>query len=304
MSIEEFFILKAVRPASEAPPQNCRFPGELIFANISGVMGTYKDFQNQLRNTGGYATVHPEGVVQAPMTLLTALRYDFTIIRLCTKCTVLELFGRFNYEKWAELTFASIAFAEKIGGRVIFEGFKERAGYDAPVVYVSNHMSTLETMILPVTLLSFNHISIVLKDSLARMPLVGKAFARIGSIGVTRTNPRADLQTVLKVGAERLRNGRSVLLFPEGTRQDHFDPAGFNSLGSKLAQRCGVPVVPIAVKTDFLQKGHFIRDFGMVDAARPIHIACGPLLAPELGAREMHRHCVEFIGEKLRQWQN
>jgi 1-acyl-sn-glycerol-3-phosphate acyltransferase len=267
-------------------------------------MGTYKDFQNQLRNTGGYETIHPEGVKPAPVTIFNSLRYDFTIIRLCTKCTVFELLGKFNCEKWAELTYASIAFAEKIGGRVIFEGIEERAAYDAPVVYVSNHMSTLETMILPVTLLSFNHISIVLKDSLANMPLVGRAFARIGSIGVTRKNPRADLQTVLKVGAERLQAGRSVLLFPEGTRQDFFDPAKFNTLGSKLAHRAGVPVVPIAVKTDFLSKGHFIRDFGMVDASKPIHIACGAVLKPELGAKEMHRRCVEFIDTKLKQWQS
>ncbi len=225
-----------------------------------------------------------------------------TIIGLCTRCTVQELFGKFNCEQWAELCYASITFAEKIRGRLRIEGFEERARYEGPVVYVSNHMSTLETMILPTTLLSFNEISIVLKDSLAKNPLVGAAFERLGCIGVTRTNARQDLQTVLAVGAERLKSGRSVLLFPEGTRQAKFSAKKFNSLGAKLAHRAGVPVVPIAVKTDFLGTGKIIRDFGKVDPSKPIHIACGPLLLPELGDKEMHARCVEFIEERLNTW--
>ena len=265
-------------------------------------MRTYKDFQSELRTKGAYETVHPEGTVPAPVNIFNSLRYDMTIIRLCTKCTLQEVFGKFDYDKWAAATYASVAFAEKIGGRLKFEGFRERADFDGPVVYVSNHMSTLETMILPVTLLSFNQLSIVIKESLAKMPLVGQAFARLGCIGVTRKNPRADLQTVLNVGADRLKSGNSVLLFPEGTRQDSFDPAKFNSLGAKLAQRSGVPVVPIAIKTDFLQKGKLWRDFGMVDASRTIHIACGPLFAPELGAKETHSRCVDFIDGKLKEW--
>jgi 1-acyl-sn-glycerol-3-phosphate acyltransferase len=280
------------------------FPALSIFATIQPVMGTYKEFQNQLRTEGCYETVHPAGTVPAPVTVFNSLRYDFTIVWLCTVCVVKELFGKFDFEQWAKATYASIAFAEKIRGRLIFEGFDALAQCSGPVVYVSNHMSTLETMVLPVTLLSFNPISIVLKESLANMPLVGRAFARLGCIGVTRKNPRADLQTVLKVGEERLKSGRSVLLFPEGTRQDLFDPAKFNSLGAKLAHRAGVPVVPIAVKTDFLQKGKLIRDFGMVDASKPVHIACGAVLAPELGAKEMHARCVAFIDGKLKQWQN
>jgi 1-acyl-sn-glycerol-3-phosphate acyltransferase len=265
-------------------------------------MRTYRDFQKELRTNGRYETVHPEGTVVPSVKTINSLRYAFTIIGLCAKCTIQELFGTFDYEKWAAATYTSIAFAEKIKGRLIIEGFVERAAYDGPVVYVSNHMSTLETMMLPVTLLSINQISIVLKDSLAKNFFVGKAFDRLGCIGVTRKNARQDLQTVLNVGAERIEGGNSVLLFPEGTRQDVFDPKKFNSLGSKLAHRAGVPVVPIAVKTDFLGTGKLIKDFGAVDPSKPIHIACGPLLSPELGAKEMHSRCVEFIDGKLKEW--
>jgi len=265
-------------------------------------MHTYKDFQSFIRKNGKYETAVRKDAKPPCISWLNSFRYALTIIWLCSKCTIKEVFGKFNCETWAAACFASIAFAEKIRGRLIIEGFEERKEYKGPVVYVSNHMSTLETMMLPTTLLSFNDISIVLKDSLSRTPLIGKAFDRLGCIGVTRKNARQDLQTVLKVGVERIKSGRSVLLFPEGTRQIVFDAKKFNSLGSKLAHRAGVPVVPIAVKTDFLGTGKLIRDFGVVDPSKPIHIAGGPIITPDLGAKEMHARCLAFIDDKLKAW--
>ncbi|MDA3925266.1 MAG: lysophospholipid acyltransferase family protein [Kiritimatiellae bacterium] len=265
-------------------------------------MRNYKDFQNILRTIGAYETVVIEGSKPPRIIWFNTVRYATTIIGLCARCVVYAMFGKFNCDKWAEFCYSSITFAEKIKGRLFFEGFKERSLYDGPVVYVSNHMSTLETMILPTTLLTFNELSIVLKNSLADNFFIGNAFRCLGCIGVTRKNAREDLQTVLKVGAQRLADGHSVLLFPEGTRQAVFNGKKFNSLGAKLAHRAGVPVVPIAVKTDFLGSGKIIKDFGEVNPNKPIHIACGPIISPELGAKEMHAKCVEFIDDRLNAW--
>ena len=265
-------------------------------------MRKYKDFQRALRTTGGYKTDVVERGKPPCVTWVNTVRYAMTIIGLCAKCTIQELFGKFNCERWAEACFSSIVFAEKINGRLIFEGFEERTSYEGPVVYVSNHMSTLETMILPTTLLTFTELSIVLKESLSRTPLIGRAFKRLGCISVSRKNARADLQIVLKVGAQRLADGRSVLLFPEGTRQSVFSCKKFNSLGAKLAHRAGVPVVPVAVKTDFMGTGKIIKDFGRVDPSKIIYIACGPILSSELGAKAMHAGCLTFIENRLNIW--
>jgi 1-acyl-sn-glycerol-3-phosphate acyltransferase len=108
--------------------------------------------------------------------------------------------------------------------------------------------------------------------------------------------------TVLEQGAARIAGGSSVLLFPQGTRQSVFEAKRFNTLGAKLAERAKVPVVPIAVKTDFLQTGKMIKDFGLVDPSRPIRIACGPVLKPDLGAKKAHEQCVVFIEGKIREW--
>ena len=117
-----------------------------------------------------------------------------------------------------------------------------------------------------------------------------------------RQNAREDLVTVLEQGPLRIANGCSVLLFPQGTRQSIFEAKRFNSLGAKLAERAKVPVVPLAVQTDFLQNGTLIKDFGVVNPALPIRIACGPVISPEQGAKKAHEQCVAFIENKLREW--
>ncbi len=266
-------------------------------------MTTYKEFQTALRTTGHYETAaasRPAHTVR--ISTLNSFRYAFTIVRIVYRCALTNLLRRFGYEQWADICMASVAFAEKLGGVVTFEGFEKRAACEGPVVYVSNHMSTLETMVFPTTLLSFGKLAIVLKASLDTMPFVGASTRTVGCIGISRKNAREDLKTVLEVGAQRLASGSSVLLFPQGTRQSVFDGKKFNSLGSKLAERAGVPVVPLAVKTDFLQTGKWIKDFGIVDPNKPIRFACGPVLLPELGSRKVHELSVAFIEGKIKEW--
>ena len=266
-------------------------------------MSTYQEFQQALRTTGRYETAaaaRPAATLR--ISPLNSFRYALTIIRIVWRCAYKRLFRVFDHEEWARTCMASVAFAEKLGGVVTFEGFEQRAAYDGPVVYVANHMSTLETMVFPTTLLSFGRLAIILKKSLTEIPLVGKAALHVGCIPVTRKNAREDLKTVLEVGAQRLAEGYSVLLFPQGTRQAVFDGKKFNTLGSKLAERAGVPVVPLAVKTDFLKTGKWIKDFGEVDPNKPIRFACGPVLPAALGARATHDQSVAFIASKLTEW--
>ena len=263
-------------------------------------MTDYQQFQEQLRATGSYAT--PAAERPATVCALHSARYAWMILRIVTRCAWRNWRGDFDYARWSEICSTSIRFVEGLGAAIAFEGFAPRAAHDGPVVYVSNHMSTLETMVFPTALNAFGPLAIVLKQSLADIPYVGAAALAVGAIAVSRKNARADLQTVLEQGAKRLADGSSVLLFPQGTRQAVFDPKKFNSLGSKLAERAGVPLVPLAVKTDILQTGKWIKDFGEVDPNKPIRFACGPVLPASLGARQTHDQSVAFIESKLKAW--
>jgi len=266
-------------------------------------MTDYKKFQELLRTTGRYETP-PENRSSRPVSgsSVNSARYAFTIISIVSRCAWNTLRGKFDYDRWAEICMSSVIFAEKMGASITFDGFEQRAAYPGPVVYVSNHMSTLETMVFPTTLTSFGKLAIILKKSLDTFPFVGAAARAVGSIAVTRKNAREDLVTVLEQGALRLASGSSVLLFPQGTRQSVFEAKRFNSLGAKLAERAKVPVVPLAVKTDFLQTGTWIKDFGPVDPSKPIRFACGPVIPTEQGAKKAHEQSIVFIEGKLREW--
>ena len=273
------------------------------FATMTGIMTDYKQFQILLREKGAYVTSPADRrPTPARVSSINSFLYAFTIIRIVVRCAWNHLLGRFGYDRWAEICSASIRFAERLGATVTFEGFERRGAYDGPVVYVSNHMSTLETMVYPTALNAFGKLAIILKKSLEDIPLVGAASRAVGSIAVTRKNARADLVTVLEQGARRIADGSSVLLFPQGTRQTVFEAKRFNTLGAKLAERAKVPLVPLAVRTDFLQTGKLIKDFGIVDPRKPILFACGPVLMPDMGAKKMHEKSVAFIEGKIKAW--
>lgn len=266
-------------------------------------MTDYKSFQEQLRTTGRYETPAEDKPARlARVSDINSVCYAFTIISIVSRCAWRHMRGTFGYDAWAEICSSSISFAEKLGATITFEGFEQRAAHQGPVVYVSNHMSTLETMIYPTSLNAFGKLAIILKKSLEEIPFVGAASRAVGSIAVTRKNAREDLVTVLEQGTQRLATGSSVLLFPQGTRQAVFEAKRFNTLGAKLAERAQVPVVPIAVRTDFLQTGKWVKDFGLVDPSKPIRFACGPVLMPDMGSKKMHEQSVAFIEGKIKEW--
>ena len=209
-----------------------------------------------------------------------------------------------NTDKWAHYCFAAIRKAEALGTKATFDGWEERRDYNGPVVYLCNHMSTLETILLPFTLLTFGPFNVVVKASLSHLPGLARAAVHMGLIPIGRKSPREDLMTIFKTGGERIAQGISVLIFSQGTRQPVFARKGWSSIGAKLAEKAGVPVMPIAVKTDIQPtrpngKGWF-KDFGTVDPSKDIRVRCGPVLTGT--SREMHAASFDWIKAQLDEW--
>jgi 1-acyl-sn-glycerol-3-phosphate acyltransferase len=82
---------------------------------------------------------------------------------------------------------------------------------DGPVVFVGNHMSTLETFVLPCVIQPVNRVAFVVKESLLTTPFFGPVMRSRDPVVVGRKNPREDLKTVLEQGAEKIKNGISVI---------------------------------------------------------------------------------------------
>lgn len=211
--------------------------------------------------------------------------------------------GIFDNKRWAECGFHLFWETERLGTEVILEGFNNLRGA-GPVVIVSNHMSLYETFVFPPLTLAYGDAAVVLKESLLRVPFLGRTFATRKVIPVGRKDPRADLKQVLDEGERFLREEKtSVILYPQGTRQPFFDVHHFNTLGVKLAVNAGVPIVPVAGQTTFLGVGRYTKDFGPVDTSVPVRFACGPVIpVTKATSKAAHAQCIDFIASKLEEW--
>ena len=203
---------------------------------------------------------------------------------------------------WIESSVDTITSIEKSGVSVSIEGLQYIRAVDGPCVFIGNHMSTLETFALPSIIQPFKDVTFVVKESLLKYPFFGAVLASRDPIVVGRTNPRQDLTAVLEGGKERLDSGRSIIVFPQSTRSSSFDLNYFNSIGVKLARRAGVPVVPIAIKTDAWAMGRFLKDFGPVDTTKDVHFRFGPSLKVTGNGKKEHDEVCTFISAALQEW--
>ena len=193
---------------------------------------------------------------------------------------------------------------ELCGGEIITEGLENVPGEAKnPVIFIGNHMSSLETMSLPVFLRP-QHVTFVVKESLFDYPFFGDIMRGLRCIPMTRTNPAADLKRLFKDGKQHISEGTSVIVFPQKTRGVEFVEEEFNSIGIKLARREKVPIIPIALKTDLWGLGKKISDYGPVDRSQKVRFAVGkPMEVTKENEQEAHEYCLKFIGDKLKEWE-
>lgn len=210
--------------------------------------------------------------------------------------------GIYDSVRWYNSSVDTRESLERAGIKMNFTGMNNLRKAEGPVVFVSNHMTTMETMILPSIIRPLKPVVYVIKEELSRYPLFGPIALARDPILVGRENPREDLKIVLEAGSRRLQSGKSVIIFPQRTRAMLLDPALFNSLGNKLAKRNNVPVIPVALITDAWSNGKFIKEIGRIYPSKRVHIAFGePVYITGNGAEEQIK-IINFISDKFREW--
>lgn len=212
--------------------------------------------------------------------------------------------NKYGDKEWADSSFEIFRILEKIGGRFIIEGMQNIPKAAGPVVFLSNHISTLETMILPGLVRPHRKVTFVVKESLVKHPLFGDVMKSRDPIVVGRTDARKDFEAVMTGGVQLLERGISIIIFPQSTRSEVFIPAEFNSLGVKLAKKAGVPVVPIAIKTDFWGNGKIIKEIGKFDHSKKIHIKFGEPFTVKGNGKEENQQVINFIIDNLKVWES
>lgn len=208
----------------------------------------------------------------------------------------------YDDKEWADSSYYIFRIIEKSGGRFHITGMENIIKIPQPVLFIANHMSTLETMVLPCLISPLRRVTFVVKESLVNHPLFGDVMRSRDPIIVGRTDPRKDLEAVMTGGLELLSRGISLIIFPQSTRSVEFKSEEFNTLGVKLAKKAGVNVVPVALKTDFWGNGKLIKELGPLDSHKMIHFRFGePFFVTGTG-KEENQKIIDFIRASLEEW--
>jgi len=143
-----------------------------------------------------------------------------------------------------------------------------------PCIYMSNHQSNFDIPVLYSGLpVQFRWLA---KAELFRIPIFGQSMRSAGYISIDRSNRKSAFQS-LAMAAEMIRNGTSVMIFPEGTRSSDGELLPFKKGGFVLAVDAGVPIVPIRISGThaIMPKGHLLISRGKVriDVGEPIQSA-------------------------------
>ena len=132
-----------------------------------------------------------------------------------------------------------------------------------PVILACKHQSSWETLAFSKI---FPQSATVLKRELLFIPVVGWAMARVGNIAVERGEGAKALRSLVRQAKQTLAEGRSILIFPEGTRVAIGAEKPYQVGTAALYRQLGVPVVPVALNSGvFWGRRKFIKWPGVID---------------------------------------
>lgn len=148
------------------------------------------------------------------------------------------------------------------GVTVKVEGL-EKLDRDKSYIFMANHQSQYDIFCAQ-GYLDWD-IRWLAKKELFDIPIFGAALTKGGSIPVDRSNGRKALASLAEA-AKRIKNGCSVIIFPEGTRSSDGTLHPFKSGGMIIAIKAQVEVVPIAIcgSRDILAKGDLLPKSGTI----------------------------------------
>ena len=174
---------------------------------------------------------------------------------------------------------------------------EENVPKDQPVLYIPNHRSYFDILLLYSRVPGLT--GFVSKDSMRKFYLLRDWMKKLHCLFLNRENPREGLKTILE-GIENIKNGISMCIFPEGTRnKTDGEMLPFKEGSMKMAEKTGCLVVPVALSnTAEIFENHmpWIRSCKVV-------IEYGTPIDPKTLSRQEQKHlgamCRDRIQEML-----
>lgn len=116
---------------------------------------------------------------------------------------------------------------------------------DSPAMFAANHTSFLD---VPVVLAALDRtLPFMAKTVIAKVPVIRTAMDAMDSVYVDPEDPR-EMAGALRGAVRLLKNGRQLMVFPEGVRSKAGPMGAFQPGAVAMAASAGVPVVPLAIR--------------------------------------------------------
>jgi 1-acyl-sn-glycerol-3-phosphate acyltransferase len=205
-------------------------------------------FRSILFLVGALAITAPFGFL-VPLGRLFGREPPFTLARMYTQVML----------RWVEI---SCAITHEVTGWEHVPKF--------PVIIMSKHQSAWETIFIES---AFPSQCWIIKKELQWLPFVGWGLMAIRAIAIDRSSGSTAREQIVEQGAERLKEGHWVTIFPEGTRVAPGKSGRYGIGGSLLGTRTGTPILPIAHNA-----GEYWPRYAFRKRPGKVKVVIGPLI--------------------------
>ena len=151
---------------------------------------------------------------------------------------------------------------------------RERVPMDTPVLFVINHRSYFDVLVTYTT--CPHQGGFISKKEIAKVPVLKQWMQNLKCLFLDREDAREGLKTIL-TGIEQIKEGTSMFIAPEGTRNQLPEMLAFKPGSLKMAEKTGCPIVPVALShTDDILEQHspWIRAAHVtVEYGEPIYVS-------------------------------
>ncbi|GAA0070678.1 lysophospholipid acyltransferase family protein [Clostridium sardiniense] len=145
-------------------------------------------------------------------------------------------YGQDVFGKWSDFTINMVGMDIEVKG---YENIPDEA-----CAFIGNHMSILDIPVLRQS--AKRDIGFIAKKEVLKVPILGFWVKNMNCVALDRENPRSAIKVIVK-GAEYLKSGYNMAIFPEGTRAKDGKVHEFKKGSMKLAVKAQAPIVPVSI---------------------------------------------------------
>lgn len=211
--------------------------------------------------------------------LLLVASFLILFLILSTPIMFVEwLIGKHNPDAKSRSSLAIVSWAFRCicflsGAKVDYIG-EENIPTDTPVLYIGNHRSFFDVVLTYIRVP--RPTGYIAKKSMEKVPLLNIWMRNLHCLFLDRENIKAGMQTIL-AAIDLMKNGKSICIFPEGTRnKEEGTLLPFHEGSFKIAVKAGCPIIPMTINNSaavfenqypWIKKAHVIIEYG-----KPIYI--------------------------------